>query len=220
MLLTLELAIHGDYDFDALIEDKDIEHMFVTGPRKIYDALQRFGNHETIERAFRLIGGDRPPYTDNKTWLIEPSSGLDWMEQSLNSQEGGGEVNNQGIGAEQSQYHTTWQGLKFRSTSETRVAEALEKRAVLYFPLCAARLGLRNSRETREPDFLVCYKGKWGILEVDGPQHTGRAAKDHERDRLFKNHDIKVIEHYDADKCFENADRVVNDFLNILDRLG
>ncbi len=70
----------------------------------------------------------------------------------------------------------------------------------------------------REPDFLVCLGGKWGILEVDGePFHpASRTVEDHERHRLFKQHGIRVVEHFDATKCYEAPQTVVKKFLEIL----
>jgi hypothetical protein len=110
-----------------------------------------------------------------------------------------------------------WKGFRFRSQTEGRIAEELDRRKVLFFPNCKARLGFRE-RENREPDFLVCYEGKWGILEVDGPDShpPSRAAEDHERDRLFKQHGILFVEHFDASECWENADGVVKKFLELL----
>ena len=114
----------------------------------------------------------------------------------------------------------TWNNLGFRSASEIKIAQALDKAGVLFLPNCKARLGSGEDRLNREPDFLVCHNGKWGILEVDGePFHSlTRTVQDHERDRLFKIHGITVAEHYDASKCFNNPDEVVNEFLRILDQ--
>jgi hypothetical protein len=110
-----------------------------------------------------------------------------------------------------------WENLRFRSLTETRIAKELDRRKVLFFPNCMARLGFKE-REKREPDFLVCHEGKWGILEVDGEDSHphGRAAKDHERDRLFKQHGILLVEHFDASECWEDADGVVKEFLELL----
>jgi hypothetical protein len=110
-----------------------------------------------------------------------------------------------------------WQNHRIRSKTEIRVAQALEKEKVMYFPNCKARLGI-STRENREPDFLVFDKGKFGILEIDGePFHpASRAAEDHDRDRLFKAHGIKLVEHFDAGECFENAETVVKRFLYLL----
>ena len=113
-----------------------------------------------------------------------------------------------------------WRGLRFRSVSEIRIAEALDRVAVLFFPLCLGRLTEAGQRKTREPDFLVCEGGKWGILEVDGePFHPPqRAVQDHQRDRLFKAHGVRIVEHYDATECYEQPDSVVAGFLELLQR--
>ena len=89
---------------------------------------------------------------------------------------------------------------------------------VLFFPNCKARLNTPEGRDNEEPDFLVCYNGKLGILEVDGePWHpASRTVHDHQRDRLFKVHGIRVVEHYDAKRCSEQPDLVVQEFLEIL----
>ncbi len=111
-----------------------------------------------------------------------------------------------------------WNHLRFRTVGEVRIAEALDAAGVLFLPNCRARLGEKNSRENREPDFLICYRGKWGILEIDGRSHTpSRTVDDHDRDRLFKLHGIRVVEHFDDAECFENAKQVVAKFLCILD---
>jgi len=92
-----------------------------------------------------------------------------------------------------------WNNLRFRSASEVRIAEALERAQVLFLPNCMARLGC-SRRENRETDFLICHPGKWGILEVDGPlsHPPPRKVDDDDRARLFKAHGIRLVEHFDA----------------------
>ncbi len=111
----------------------------------------------------------------------------------------------------------TWKGLRFRSQTEIRIAEALERAQVLFLPNCMARLGFTH-RESREADFLVCHKGKWGILEVDSPlsHPPDRKVIGDERARLFKAHGIRLVEHFDAGNCWENPDGVVKRFLSLL----
>jgi len=55
-------------------------------------------------------------------------------------------------------------------------------------------------------------------LKVDGePFHPpSRTVHDHTRDRLFKEHGIRVVEHFDASECFERPDDVVARFLKLL----
>ncbi len=123
------------------------------------------------------------------------------------------QVSNQGIKAPYQ-----WNGLYFRSKTEIKIAEALDRAGVLFYPNCKARLSSSVGREGKETDFLVFHQGKWGILEVDGePWHPpSRTVHDHERDRLFKVHGIRIVEHYDATRCWEQPDRVVQEFLEIL----
>lgn len=111
------------------------------------------------------------------------------------------------------------EGLKFRSPPEIEVYKALKKRNVLFFPNATAILGGTNMK--KEPDFLVCQNGKWGILEVmGGSYHTPtKAMQDHERARLFKDYGLFYIEFYDAMQCFNNPEGVVDDFLDRLSKL-
>jgi very-short-patch-repair endonuclease len=67
---------------------------------------------------------------------------------------------------------------------------------------------------------LVVWKGKLGVLEVDGPWHEGKAAEDHERDRLFRHHGIRVIERFDYERGYAMPDDVVAEFLRLLELNG
>ena len=120
---------------------------------------------------------------------------------------------NQGLGAEKE-----WNELGFRSNAEIKIAAALDARGVMFFPNCKARITTPQGRQNREPDFLVCYQGNLGILEVDAEpwQPASSTALDHERDRHFKFQGIRVVEHYDAIACLDDPDTVVEEFLAIL----
>lgn len=124
-------------------------------------------------------------------------------------------IHNQGVQFSEEQPVHMWKNLRFRSQTEIRVVEALDRAGVLFLPNCRARLGFKT-RENREADLLVCCDGKWGILEIDSERFHKSAADDHERDRLFKAHGIAVIEHFDQGECWENADGVVKKFLYLL----
>ena len=123
-------------------------------------------------------------------------------------------ANNQGIGG-----NVQWQNLRFRSCSEAKIAMELDLRGVLFLANSKVRLTHSHTKKTLEPDFLVCYQGKWGILEVDGePWHpASRAVHDHKRDRFFKAQGILTVEHFDASECYQETERVVDEFLNILE---
>ena len=110
-----------------------------------------------------------------------------------------------------------WMGMEFRSMSERRIAEALERANVCYFPNPRGRVGVTaEHRKTLVADFIISDDGKWGILEVDGEDYHHSAARDHSRDRLFREHGRTVVEHFDASECWQFPDHVVATFLRIL----
>jgi hypothetical protein len=125
-------------------------------------------------------------------------------------------VHNQAATAEK---FRLWHNLRFRSQSEIRIAEALDKTGVIFFPNCMARLSGPNRRMIMEPDFLIGRDGRWGILEVDGGDFhpPERTAQEHERDRLFRAHGV-LVERFDAQRCYNEPDKVVAEFFRILDR--
>lgn len=100
-------------------------------------------------------------------------------------------VHNQAATAEK---YRLWQNLRFRSQSEIRIAQELDKTGAIFFPNCMARISTASRRINLEPDFVVCKAGKWGVLEVDGePFHPPeRTAQEHERDRLFRVQGVMV----------------------------
>lgn len=108
--------------------------------------------------------------------------------------------------------------LNFRSKAEIKIFDALVRKGLLVFPLPVAVMGRR--RQYREPDFVVCYKGKAGILQVHGgkwhPPET--AAQEHELGREFSKLGVSIYEIFDADRCSDNPDGVVDDFLQAFTR--
>jgi hypothetical protein len=115
-------------------------------------------------------------------------------------------------------------GLQFRSKTEIRVYDALKKHRVLLFPNATAVLGGKTddpklpNKNKREPDFLLCLDGKWGILEVMGERYhpAVTAMKDHDRGRLFDDHGVRCIHFYDAHRCYNDPEGVASDFLGRL----
>jgi hypothetical protein len=150
--------------------------------------------------------------------LLVPEVAEGWRQDILRELDGQG-GHNQGVAFAAAEV-LMWRGLRFRSLSEVKIAEVLEAAGVMFFPNSRARLGVQK-RGNLEPDFLVCHKGTWGILEVDGePFHPPtRTVHDHERDRPFIRHDIKLVQHYDATRCRNNPDAVVTEFLMLLEKV-
>ncbi|ROP37442.1 hypothetical protein [Saccharothrix texasensis] len=58
------------------------------------------------------------------------------------------------------------------------------------YPLAGGRVPGR----TWEPDFLVTYKGRAGVLEIDGPHHNGRRAMDATRDHLLMDAGVAFVD--------------------------
>lgn len=109
-------------------------------------------------------------------------------------------------------------GLFFRSKTEIKIYKELIERGLLVLPLPLAVLGKRNFY--REPDFIIFYEGKAGILEVAGtvwhPPET--AAKENDRRRMFQKLGVDVYETFDANKCYNQTKKVVDEFLEVMKR--
>jgi hypothetical protein len=190
----------------------------LSGPRAAYDILADIKNpiRESIEYALKACSPENwSIYLVVKASLIDIDT--NYRNELLEIARGKG-ISNQ-AGSQTTQI-LNWNNLGFRSASEIKIAKALDNAGVMFFPNCKVRLGAIGNRSNREPDFLICHNGKWGILEVDGePFHpASRTVADHERDRQFKLHGITVTEHYDATRCYNEPDAVIGEFLNILAR--
>jgi hypothetical protein len=209
----------------ALDHDRDWGQTFLllylTGPSALYDTLEDGQStvSRQIEEAIRVF---LPP--ELEMGKIVPRIELspvdpDWRVELIDLLQGR-KIDNQGTEFEPGIPVKLWMNLRFRSASEVKVAEALERAGVLFLPNCRARLGPVKERKNREADFLVCLDGKWGILEVDGePFHPpSRTVHDHDRDRLFQSHGILIVQHFDAERCYKDADVVVREFLDLLRR--
>jgi hypothetical protein len=104
-------------------------------------------------------------------------------------------------------------GLRFRSKTEVRVAEALDDAGVMWFPLPVAVRG----RVAKEPDFLVLTLGRVGILEVDGPTHTPLTrAQEDARAAWFQQSGVRLVHHVSVRDIDADAPAVVQRFLALL----
>lgn len=221
---SLEVSAHDAVDAFGTIGEIRVYllHAEFAGSRDIVTILRDDKHSITVAITEALNASLPHNYVIDSTSAHVEVRNLDpnWRAE-LRAIASGAEVNNQGAA------HgcvnlapIMWKELRFRSQSEVRVAAALDAIGVLFLPNCLARLNVREGRDTREADFLVCSQGKWGILEVDGPHHEGRAAQDHDRDRLFKDYGIAVVERYHSLECFSNAPGVVRGFLELLSKNG
>ena len=227
LLLSCEIA-YGDNPNE---EEFDV---FLSGPPEVYDALQPyppdvdpFDDKSEVNRgyteawgAFEAVGPLRTKFTGFEVRMKFADIQPGWREKLLEEVHGR-RVHNQGVAIQGSEI-VEWGNMRFRSQTEVRIAKALDTVGVLFLPNCLARLRLNKgaSRATQEADFLICQSGKWGILEADGGPYHQQAARDHDRDRLFRQHGIKVIERFTAEECYSDAPGVVRKFLTLLERNG
>lgn len=223
LLARCELRLHdegGVIEVEAGEESPRVVAVEMVGPP---EAERVWCDGELpITRALRAaVRAALPPRAWIERWSFTAAASDtapdDAAEHAASGERQGGAASNQAADAGEVRI---WQHLRFRSESELRIAQALDRAGVLFLPNCKARLGPVGQRENREPDFLICADGRWGILEVDGePFHPpARTVHDHERARLFKAHGIPVVEHFDATACYRDPDSVVRQFLELLRR--
>jgi hypothetical protein len=105
-----------------------------------------------------------------------------------------------------------YNSMRFRSISEIKIAEELDKRNICY----SANVPMSIGGIVKEIDFLIQHPItlQFGILEVNGPQHTN-SAKDHDRARLLFERGMVCI-FYTATDAYNQPSWVVDNFLNIL----
>jgi hypothetical protein len=194
--------------------DKDgqpVYDVILTAPQKAYDLLappskQYLG----VVFDFCMTSPAEPPYFNSLHVHLGPDASLMKVIPL---------PGNQALGGPRK---VTWNQLHFRSETELRLAQALDEVGVMFLPNCSARLGNVEARRRLEPDFLICHEGRWGVLEAHGSEWhpPERKVEEEERARTFRRHGIRVVEHYDAGRCFTEPREVVADFLRLLERNG
>ena len=217
VLLSCTLSVYPSGDTWFVGDETHFAvHVEVAGPRAAHDALQDENNPigQAIRNAIQAV---LPAEQYIKHFTVHAELvdiDPDWRNELLEIARGKG-VHNQAV---QTAGARVWMNLRYRSQSEIKIAQALDQAGVFFLPNCMGRLGQPFERKNREADFIVCQESKWGILEVDGePFHPpSRTVQDHERDRLFRAHGIRVVEHFDASRCYQNPHEVVQEFLKIL----
>ena len=116
-----------------------------------------------------------------------------WRELRANARESGQGLNQGSPGA-----RVPHDRFKFGSAEELKVYLALKRKqghlppesTIGILPGCA----MRAAQRTFWPDFLVAYRGRAGVIEVDGPHHHGRAAADQSRDRQLEDAGVVLVE--------------------------
>jgi Protein of unknown function (DUF559) len=217
ILLSCNLTVEEYYHQIAIDEGyMDGLEVELAVQRAIYEIISN-EEHPTTKLIVEAIKyALNEPYYHFGARLLLPEVAPDWKEKMLEAiQEQ--VVSNQGNPIANNPTYS-WNNLRFRSNTEIKVAQVLDRLGILFFPNCMARLGSIGERRNKEADFLICEDSKWGILEVDGEAYHSTAATDHERDRYFRAYGIRVIERFTATRCYNNPEVVVQEFLSILRR--
>lgn len=102
-----------------------------------------------------------------------------------------------------------WKEWCFHSLEQVKIAEALDKAGVVFFPNSKAQLPNFEEQSYKQVDFLVYYNSKLGVLEIQYPD----SQKQGKRDDFLSKQGIFLIEYYDSVKCLEVPDQVVQEFI-------
>ena len=175
-----------------------------------FDLLDAFDD-ETLELLKDTMNSVGEGYGEVVATLrVGPSAVVgDWKATVLAAMQG--QVSNHAVLAPLTPSHPSLDRLNFRDIAELavykelkRVQESLpEYETLTIIPNCAARVRGR----TWEPDFVVTYKQRAGIIEVDGASHNLKRESDKSRDRLLENGGIAYVDRFDAREC-EDTDSV------------
>lgn len=156
--------------------------------------------HDDIRDAFKVVMAARDEAVSGI--LLEPKLvASNWRE--LRQQMQAPPVTNQATLAALPPKHPVMDGLNFRDHAEVMMYKALKhvqaellpsSGTIGIIPNCA----LRVKDYTWEPDFVVTYQGRVGVIEVDGRTHIRKRAADTSREVLLRKSGVKVVLRIDA----------------------
>lgn len=206
---------------DVLIMEEELAlcDLVLTTPRFV---AQRFTDEVLgrIEGAFSEAG--RPAgYLFRNIRIETPLTEPGWRERA-EARLGQG-PSNQGTAAPPPKKWITEDRMRFRDVGERNVYRAF-KRAQQRLPSTESITILPNASarpfvgHTWEPDFVIAYKGRVGIVEIDGPSHQGRAAADKSRNHFFENSGVAYVDRWAVEDSTDDAtlDEHVERFLKRL----
>jgi len=183
--------------------------------------LPRFTDEITRQvcEALREAALSAEYYVDNL--LVVPTHAAENWRESLTATLGEKPTNQARLGRPPQRWlHAD--RMAFRDEAEACMYQALKRAqeampsedAMTIVPNPAVRLPGR----TVEPDFLVVYRGRCGVIEVDGATHSGKHAADRSRDRLLEDAGMARIDRIDVQDAErpDEADRFVRRFLRRL----
>jgi hypothetical protein len=127
-----------------------------------------------------------------------PDVGPDWQESLRQQLVGGTRPTNHARRVRSEPPRFVEDGLSFTNDGELAVYKMLKEiqasmpgdETIGIFPLAGGRL----PGKTWEPDVLVTYRRRVGVLEIDGPQHNARRAMDMSRDSLWLDTGVAYVD--------------------------
>jgi hypothetical protein len=141
-----------------------------------------------------------------ETWVVPVAAKGDWrarVEKTL-----GLEPTNQAVFLPPRAEPLMMDRLTFASEAEAKVYAVLREKHAEFPPhetiMIAPNPGVRIPGNTLSPDFLVSYRGRCGVIEVDGPHHRGRWANDKSRDALFEDAGAAYVLRISVEDTAEN----------------
>jgi hypothetical protein len=155
---------------------------------------------------------------------VLPDVGPQWRDQVKQHLGGGKRPTNHARQMRSSFVRFTEDWLSFTNPGELTVYRELKRiqetnlppeDTIGIYPLAGGRVLHR----TWEPDVLITYKGRAGILEIDGPNHNRRRALDQTRDHLLYDTGIAFVDRVPVESLCNSAE--LNQILHrFLRRLG
>ena len=102
-----------------------------------------------------------------------------------------------------------WNGLDFNSQAEVKIAEALDRANIIFFSNTKIRFTTATGRENKIVNFVILHREKLGIIQISSeplPADLNLAPN------------IKIIRHYDISSCTQQPDKVIAEFLELLNQ--
>ncbi|MEG3934622.1 pentapeptide repeat-containing protein [Microcoleus sp. T3_B1] len=118
-----------------------------------------------------------------------------------------------------SENEINWNGFRFHSDAQVKIAEILDRTSTLFIPNSQLRLATPAGRQNQQADFLIFHQNKLGILKIDRASSHPNATEDEMCDQLLRDSGICLVKHYDPTRCSEQPDLVVQDFLENLSQV-
>ncbi|MER5823041.1 hypothetical protein ABT086_12400 [Streptomyces mirabilis] len=217
LLLRLRTAVI-EHDYDSQTDDLWLE--FDPGDAAAFTSEARERFKEVFERVSNRLAYGVPWIGFRETL---PEVGPDWR-QRLQEMMSADRPTNQARRTMPEKPQWLQDRLAFTNAGELRVYQALKhmqekelpaEETISIFPLPYGRV----PGHTWEPDLIVAYRGRVGVLEIDGPNHRARRAMDTTRDHLLRDAGIAYVDRIPVE-AIENPEELSTTLKRFLRRLS